>query len=125
MDFDSDIPLDFTGSTEIRLEFRKDFFKDITTLIHAYIYTNIQKDGEELNTFIVKYDRTYFPYSFHGKTYAFRTDLIESQSKNTFSLFIEALSDKLLPDLEASYDKHRIDDSHESISKSMAKWFSV
>jgi hypothetical protein len=47
MEFETDFSSELRDSTAIRLEFRKDFFRDITSLIHAYVYTDIQKYGTE------------------------------------------------------------------------------
>jgi hypothetical protein len=47
MEFETNISSDIKNATTIRLEFKKEFFRDITSLIHAYIYTDIQKYGTQ------------------------------------------------------------------------------
>jgi hypothetical protein len=47
VEFDSDMSSTFLSSTDIRLEFDKRYFQDITPLIHAYIFSDIQRDGKE------------------------------------------------------------------------------
>jgi hypothetical protein len=44
MEFEADFSSEITNSTAIRLEFKKNYFRDITSLIHAYVYTDIQKN---------------------------------------------------------------------------------
>jgi hypothetical protein len=44
MEFGADFSSEITDSTTIRLEFKKTYFRDITSLIHAYVYTDIQKN---------------------------------------------------------------------------------
>jgi hypothetical protein len=47
MVFETNISTNIQNSSAIRLEFKKDYFREITSLIHAYIYTDIQKYGTQ------------------------------------------------------------------------------
>jgi ABC-type nickel/cobalt efflux system permease component RcnA len=89
MEFEADFSSEITNSTAIRLEFKKNYFRDITSLIHAYVYTDIQKNWELWSYIIGQDDRSYFPSTFAWKTYGFRNTLDESSTKNTFILYIE------------------------------------
>ncbi len=87
--FDTNISSIITKSTQIRLEFKKEYFLDITSLIHAYVYTDIQKYWEIWSYIIWADDKSYFPSTLAWKTYGYRNTLDESGSKNTFTLYIE------------------------------------
>lgn len=122
MDFDSDMSSDFLASSTIRLEFNKKLFQDITPLIHAYAYTDIQKDGKETN-YMVKDNRTYFVYIFGWKEYGFRDSLVEGNPVNTHTLFIEPLLNTTLAPVDASRASHTMDTNN--LQKSFSSWFSV
>ena len=89
IDFETDFSSEIHKKTSIRLEFRKDYFRNITSLIHAYVYTDIQKYGTQWSYIIGEDDRSYFPTTFLGKTYWIRNTLDEQSDKNTFILYIE------------------------------------
>jgi ABC-type nickel/cobalt efflux system permease component RcnA len=118
MEFDSDTPLTFLSSTDIRLEFDKRYFQDITPLIHAYIFSDIQRDGKEWSFIIGKDDKQYFQYNLHGHKYAVRNDLKETNTVNTFHLFIQLVVENSMPLMSSP-------SAYQNIQKTTSKWTSV
>ncbi len=93
IDFATDIPYPWIDSTEFRLIFDKTHLYDVSPLIHAYIYSDIGKDGQVQESIFGTNNRTYFPSSLSGQTYGFRNDLTETNTINTFVLYIEPMQD--------------------------------
>lgn len=96
IDFATDIPYPWVDSTEFRLIFDKTHLYDVSPLIHAYIYSDIEKDGQAQESIFGTNNRTYFPSSLSGQTYGFRNDLTETNTINTFVLYIEPMHDRKL-----------------------------
>ncbi len=99
LEFATDIPYPWRGPTEVSLIFDKTHLYDVSPLIHAYIYSDIEKYGQSQSYVLGSDNRSYFPSSLSGHTYGFRNDLTETNTINTFVLYIEPMQDnKLLMD---------------------------
>lgn len=93
IEFATNIPYPLTDSTEIRLIFDKTHLYGVSPLIHAYIYSDIQQHGQSDNSILGGDNRSYFPSSLSGQTYGFRNTLDETNTINTFVLYIEPMQD--------------------------------
>lgn len=86
--YTTSLPSDILGNTKIELIFQKDDFTSITSLIHPYLFSNIQKDGTEWSYFLWEDDEQYFTYNHSGRGYRIRNTVKEWTNENHFTLYI-------------------------------------
>lgn len=93
IEFETDMPYPWVDSTEIRLIFDKTHLYNVSPLIHAYLYSDIQQNDQSQGYIVGNDNKGYFPASQSGHTYGFRNDLTETNTVNTFILYIEPMID--------------------------------